>query len=165
MAVAQLETLGIKHTRMKKCTYCGKEYPEEATTCALDGQALEVVTVKPPELPKPSPKPDSIPVPAEVRRFNWAAFLLTWIWAACNGAFNAPTIILTILAIIPVVGWFVFTPILMFYCGFKGNENSWRLKRWDSVEQFLEVQRKWTRWTLIIIVPILLFAFFAVLMG
>ena len=25
---------------MKKCTYCGKEYPEGAEVCAIDGQPL-----------------------------------------------------------------------------------------------------------------------------
>src|SRR5712692_4843185 len=25
---------------MKKCTYCGNEYPDEATTCPTDGQPL-----------------------------------------------------------------------------------------------------------------------------
>ena len=33
---------------MKKCTYCGKEYPEDATACAIDGQALESDAPKPP---------------------------------------------------------------------------------------------------------------------
>lgn len=26
--------------RMKKCTYCGKEYLDEATVCAIDGEPL-----------------------------------------------------------------------------------------------------------------------------
>ena len=25
---------------MKKCTYCGKEYPDDATTCPIDGESL-----------------------------------------------------------------------------------------------------------------------------
>ncbi len=25
---------------MKKCSYCGKEYPDEATVCAIDGQPM-----------------------------------------------------------------------------------------------------------------------------
>jgi hypothetical protein len=25
---------------MKKCAYCGKEYPDEATACAIDGEPL-----------------------------------------------------------------------------------------------------------------------------
>lgn len=29
---------------MKKCTWCGKEYPDEATTCAIDDQPLASLT-------------------------------------------------------------------------------------------------------------------------
>jgi len=35
---------------MKKCTYCGKEYPDEATVCELDEEPLID-----PSTPKPSP--------------------------------------------------------------------------------------------------------------
>jgi hypothetical protein len=29
---------------MKRCPYCGKEYPEDAVVCAVDGQPLTVQT-------------------------------------------------------------------------------------------------------------------------
>jgi hypothetical protein len=32
---------------MKKCTYCGKEHSDEATTCEIDGQPLEPVILQP----------------------------------------------------------------------------------------------------------------------
>ena len=28
---------------MKSCAYCGKQYPDEATVCAVDGQPLKPV--------------------------------------------------------------------------------------------------------------------------
>lgn len=31
-------------TRMKKCTYCGKEYPDDATSCPTHGQTLITIT-------------------------------------------------------------------------------------------------------------------------
>ena len=37
---------------MKKCTYCGKEYPDNTAVCAIDAEPLEAV--KPPS-PLPSP--------------------------------------------------------------------------------------------------------------
>jgi hypothetical protein len=33
---------------MKKCTYCGKEYPEEALVCAIDHEPFES------DIPKPN---------------------------------------------------------------------------------------------------------------
>lgn len=29
---------------MKKCSYCGREYPDDATTCAIDGETLPGLT-------------------------------------------------------------------------------------------------------------------------
>lgn len=34
--------------RMKSCSYCGKEYPDEASVCPVDGQPLRTVTPKAP---------------------------------------------------------------------------------------------------------------------
>jgi len=33
---------------MKQCTYCGKEYPEDATECSVDGHPLATIVPKPP---------------------------------------------------------------------------------------------------------------------
>ena len=41
---------------MKRCTYCGKEYPDNASTCAIDGKPL----VKFPPEPEPEPAPDKL---------------------------------------------------------------------------------------------------------
>jgi hypothetical protein len=40
---------------MKKCSYCGKEYPDDATICAVDQQPLQEVC--PPLLNRPAPAP------------------------------------------------------------------------------------------------------------
>jgi hypothetical protein len=34
---------------MKHCTYCGKEYPDEAEACQIDGEPLQLVEVHIPE--------------------------------------------------------------------------------------------------------------------
>ena len=34
-------TLGSKRARMKKCTYCGRRYPDETTACTVDQSPLE----------------------------------------------------------------------------------------------------------------------------
>ena len=38
---------------MKKCTYCGKEYPEEASVCAIDQQPLVSDIPTPENAPEP----------------------------------------------------------------------------------------------------------------
>jgi hypothetical protein len=70
--------------------------------------------------------------PAEVKRWNWGAFLLTWIWGIGNQVWIA------LLALIPIVGL-----VMMFVLGAKGNEWAWEKGRWDSVEAFHRTQRKW----------------------
>lgn len=44
---------------MKKCTYCGKEYPEEAVVCTIDQEPLES------DSPAPEPTPASDPEPVD----------------------------------------------------------------------------------------------------
>ncbi len=74
-------------------------------------------------------------VPAEVQRWNWGAFLLSWIWGIGNNA------LLALLVFVPFFG-----VIWLFVVGAKGSEWAWRNKRWDSVAQFRAVQRRWALW-------------------
>lgn len=46
--------------------------------------------------------------------------------------------------------------------GLKGNEMAWQNKKWDSVEHFHAVQRKWALWTAIVYALIFVLAFLAV---
>ncbi len=73
------------------------------------------------------------PVPEEIRRLGWiCAFLLTPIWSLCHSSW------LGLLAIVPCVG-IVFS--IMY--GLNGNQYAWQSRRFESIEQFKEVQRKW----------------------
>jgi hypothetical protein len=71
-------------------------------------------------------------VPAELRRWNWGAFLLNWIWGLGN---NTP---IALLSLIPGVG-----VVMAFVLGAKGSEWAWRNRRWKSVADFRAVQRVW----------------------
>ena len=71
-------------------------------------------------------------VPNEIRRWNWGAFFLNWIWGIGNSTFIA------LICLIPGV---VF--IMAFVLGAKGSEWAWRNKRWDSIEQFKRIQQYW----------------------
>lgn len=79
--------------------------------------------------------------PPGIKGWSWGAFLLNWIWAIFNSTW------IGLLCLVPYVGW-----IVSIYLGIKGRELAWRNKRWDSVDHFNEVQRKWSMWALIVIV-------------
>jgi uncharacterized protein YneF (UPF0154 family) len=78
-------------------------------------------------------------IPPEIRGWNWGAFLLNWIWGVGNNTFIA------LLTFIPVFGL-----IMPFVLGAKGNAWAWRNGRWDSVEHFKRVQRRWAIWGAVI---------------
>jgi hypothetical protein len=71
-------------------------------------------------------------VPPEVDRWNWGAFLLSWIWGIGNNTYIA------FLTFVPLVGI-----VMPFVLGAKGSAWAWRNKRWDSVAEFKATQRKW----------------------
>ncbi len=75
------------------------------------------------------------PIPPEIDRWNWGAFLLNWIWGIGNNTFIA------LLSLIPLVG-----VVMMFVLGAKGSRWAWRNGHWDSVEHFKRVQRRWAIW-------------------
>jgi cation transporter-like permease len=82
-----------------------------------------------------SPPLDQSVVPAEIDRWNWGAFLLNWIWGIGNNTFIA------LLTFIPFFGL-----AMPFVLGARGNAWAWRNGRWDSIEHFKRVQRKWAIW-------------------
>lgn len=75
-------------------------------------------------------------IPAEVDRWNWGAFLLTWIWGLGNG------VLVSLLVFVPFFGIL----IMPFVLGAKGSVWAWRSRRWDSVAHFKRVQRLWAIW-------------------
>lgn len=81
-----------------------------------------------------SGQPDA-QLPAELQGLNFGAFLLNWIWAIGHNYW------LGLLCLVPCVG-----VVMQFYMLFKGNEAAWQSRRWESIEQFKEVQHKWMLW-------------------
>ncbi|MEN3929561.1 hypothetical protein WJT86_00630 [Microvirga sp. W0021] len=72
-------------------------------------------------------------VPLGVPGWSWGAFCLSWIWGIFNNVYIA------LLVFIPIANI-----IMMFVLGVKGREWAWRNKRWQSVEHFNKVQKKWS---------------------
>jgi hypothetical protein len=85
----------------------------------------------------------AIEPPSGVKGWSWGAFLLNWIWAVFNKTW------IGLLCFVPYLGF-----IVSIYLGVKGRELAWRNKRWDSLEQFNRVQRKWSVWGLVLIVGV-----------
>ena len=79
------------------------------------------------------------PIPPEIDRWNWGAFLLNWVWGVGNNTFIA------LLTLVPVFGL-----VMPFVLGAKGSRWAWRNGRWDGVEHFKRVQRLWAIWGAII---------------
>lgn len=83
-------------------------------------------------------------LPDGVKGWSWGAFLLNWIWAIGNKTW------IGVLAIIPYVGF-----IVTIYLGIKGRELAWQNKRWDSVEHFQQVQKKWSFWGVVVFLAVI----------
>ena len=82
-----------------------------------------------------------IVLPTGVSGWSWGAFFLSWIWAIFNKTW------LGLLALIPYVGFLVAV-----YLGIKGRELAWRNKRWESLEHFNHVQKRWSVWGAIFVI-------------
>lgn len=80
-----------------------------------------------------------IVVPPDAKGWSWGAFLFNWIWAIGNRTW------IGLLALLPYIG-----VVVAIYLGIKGRELAWRNKRWDSIEHFRQVQRRWSVWAGII---------------
>jgi len=60
---------------------------------------------------------------------------MNWIWAIGMQTW------IGLLALVPYAGF-----IMAIVLGVKGNEWAWQNRKWESVEQFNNVQRVWTIW-------------------
>lgn len=93
-------------------------------------------------LPAASSTGNAAATPDFARRFNWGAFLLTWIWALGNRCFDIVTLILLVLSFVPTVGA-IFALALAFYSGLTGSRRAWATNRWNAEQAFVASQRKW----------------------
>lgn len=73
-----------------------------------------------------------VPVPDEIRGWNWGAFLLAPFWFMSNRVWIGT------LAWVPLVGFWMAIAL-----GAKGNEWAWKSRKWESIEQFQIYQKRW----------------------
>jgi len=94
-------------------------------------------------------------VPEEIKGWNWGAFLLNWIWSIGHQVW------LGLLCLIPCVGF-----VMAFVLGAKGSEWAWQYRKFDSVQQFKDVQKAWTKWgVIVLIISVILNVIYAVAMS
>lgn len=160
-----------------QCSKCGADLPEDVKFCPSCGTKVVAVEEKPATPPPPPPtQPTPQPAPAApttptaaslvadpfLKKWNWAAFLLSWIWAFGHGQ-TLIGILILVLGFIPVIGTLVDLG-LVIYLGIKGNELAWNSGKFASIEQLKETERVWTKWAVIIfIISIVLFILIAII--
>lgn len=86
-------------------------------------------------------------VPPGVDGWGWGPFFFTGLWGIFNNVW------------ISLIAWIPIGPIgliMAVVLGINGRKWAWQKKKWDSVEQFKEVQRKWSKAGVIIGVLFLL---------
>ncbi|MFC1901197.1 B-box zinc finger protein [Chloroflexota bacterium] len=118
-------------------------------------------------------------IPSNIRGWNWGAMWGTWIWGIANRVwisllYPVPFIMYAVLVVLFVsetipmdqmeniagLGiWrfsiFLFSLmqlVLHIALLLKGNQWAWQAKRWDSVQSFLTVQKRWTLFFLILFI-------------
>ena len=84
--------------------------------------------------------PNSPVLDIVAKKFNWGAFCLSWIWGLWNNTHI--TLIMLLTYFLPWVGTIVSIGLAIWF-GIKGNTWAWQNKRWESIEQFHSVQKKW----------------------
>lgn len=72
-------------------------------------------------------------VEAELRKFNWGALLLGWVWA-----FGHRLWLWGILGLIPLVGL-----VVQIGQGFQGNRMAWERGGYASAEELRRKERRW----------------------
>jgi serine/threonine-protein kinase len=95
-------------------------------------------------------------LPASLRGFNWAAFILGPVWGLGNAV--VPAILIGIA--LWIVLWVTYTTVPVagvaavvlgsLLIGYRGNEWAWRARKWQSGEQFRRVQQGWLLWAVVV---------------
>ncbi|MEP1383512.1 MAG: hypothetical protein ABJK64_06920 [Paraglaciecola sp.] len=93
------------------------------------------------------------PLPDGVKGWSWGAFLLNWIWSIGNSTW------IGLIALIPYIGF-----VMAIVLGIKGREWAWQNKKWESVEEFQRVQKKWSFWGVLIVLGFFLIGILAAIL-
>ena len=84
------------------------------------------------------------PTAEDLKRWNWGAFFLSWIWCVRNKISWWLTAICFILWLLPITN--LITSLIL---GYMGTKLAWENGRWKDWENFQTVQREWNLFGLI----------------
>lgn len=111
--------------------YAPGSFPTNSTQACLDSHETQSRGEETPEMANEALN-DPAEIPAELDRWNWGAFFLSWIWGVGNSTWIA------LLALIPFVNI-----VMMFVLGFRGSRWAWQNRAWRSADHFRRSQRGW----------------------
>lgn len=126
----------MENPENKLCPYCNAEIGSDAKKCKYCGEWID--------------KEGEI-FPKELRRFNWGAFLLNWIWGIMHKKYI--TLLYFPACIIPIIG-----PIaISIWFGISGNRWAWKSQQWESMEKFNDTQRNWVKlWVILVVLSLII---------
>ena len=117
---------------MIECPFCREEVSASSRFCKFCNENLDSRGSG--SLGSPGSPVSSHVIQAELKKWNWGAFLWGPIWAIGNNTW------IGLLGFIPYVGL-----IMAIVLGIKGNEWAWQNKNWNSFQHFKETQKKWVK--------------------
>lgn len=143
------------------CPNCGKENEDAVQVCGACGKSLstqippvqsaqEVYNNQGQQPANVDANSPGVPTynqitnnefPVELNRFNWGAFLLTWIWGIGHGVWIS--LIALVAGFVPFIGGLIGLAFAI-YLGIKGNELAWKTGKYNDIEAFKATERKWT---------------------
>ena len=85
-------------------------------------------------------------VPPEIKKWNWAAFLVPAIWGLFSGV-PITALLFGAVFLPPLIQYPVMIGASIFL-GLRGNELAWRGKKWRSVRHFNAFQKQWGSWSI-----------------
>lgn len=152
------------------CPNCGNPVSDRAAACPKCGMNFQTSAPQPLPVQNYAPQqnnamPQSPTLTSEqeafLDKFNWGAFVFSWIWALCNNLIIHG--IVALIAIFCTSG--LATIIVCILLGAKGNHWAWE-KNKKPISSFIKDQRSWNKWGKIVFalafIPLIFFLVFYV---